>query len=61
MSSKERRAQIALERENADRVRAVEENRRLNLTVWERIEEADASDDVKELLHMFADKLGLEA
>jgi hypothetical protein len=43
-----------------EEARLAEEARRANLTIWERIEESDASDSVKELLHMLAEKCGLE-
>lgn len=44
----------------ANRLREIEEARRASLSTWERIEEADASPDVKEILHMIAEKLGME-
>ena len=37
-----------------------EEHRRLLLTMWERIEESGADWKVKEILHMLAEKIGLE-
>jgi hypothetical protein len=52
------------EREREDwareEARLTEEARRARLTMWERIEESDASESVKELLHMLAEKCGLE-
>jgi hypothetical protein len=60
MSSKERREQLRLEHEARDRVRKAEEHRKAELSIWERIEEAEASPDVRALLHIFAEKLGLE-
>lgn len=37
-----------------------ERARREALTMWERIEESDASPDVKDILHRMAEHLGLE-
>ncbi len=55
--SRERRRMAFEERLERD---AKERDRKATLTMWERIEEADASADVKEILHMLAEKLGLE-
>lgn len=52
----EREARLLAESEERER----EEKRKAALTMWERIEEADASADVKEILHMMAQKLGME-
>ena len=60
MSSPHRRAERQAEFEAEQERRRREEVRRAALTMWERIDEAEASSDVKELLHMFAEKLGLE-
>ena len=60
MSSTQRRKERELEREAEDRARTIEYARRAALNMWERIEEADASPDVKEILHMLAGKMGLE-
>jgi hypothetical protein len=60
MSSKETRARNAAELDRYYLERAVEEGRKADLTMWERIEEADASGDVKEILHMIASHSGLE-
>lgn len=40
--------------------RRAEEARKDALTMWERIEEADLSEDTKDILHRFAEKLGME-
>lgn len=60
MSTLRRRADLKLQREEEDRKREAEERRRAGLSMWARIEEADASADVKEILHMMAAKLGME-
>lgn len=54
---KERKERESWEREEA---RLKEEARLASLSVWEKIEECDASSSVKEMLHMFAEKLGME-
>lgn len=61
MSNSRRRAEREAEREAADLLRRREEIRREALSMWERIEESDADWRVKEILHMLAEKLGLEA
>ena len=53
---KAREAQMLVE----EQAREVELARRTRLTMWERIEESDASDSVKEILHMIAEQCGLE-
>ena len=60
MSSKERKAELAAEYEKATRLREAEEFRKSKLSMWGRIEEADASDSVKEILHMLAQSVGEE-
>lgn len=56
----ERKARREAERLATEEARLEEEARRSRLTMWERIEESDASESVKELLHMLAEKCGLE-
>ena len=60
MSSHQRRKELELELEVENRKRDAEYARRAALTIWERIEEADASEDVKEILHIIAEKLNIE-
>lgn len=60
MSSPERRAQQAKEFEQQQQERANEQLRKTRLTMWERIEEANASDDVKDILHRICEKIELE-
>ena len=43
-----------------DRIRAIETERKDGLSMWARIDEADASEDVKEILHRIATFLVLE-
>jgi hypothetical protein len=59
-SQKERRARREREDWEREEARLTEESRRARLTMWERIEECDASSSVKELLHMLAEAAGLE-
>ena len=56
----EKRAEASRAAEVERRIREGEARRKEALTMWERIEEADASADVKEILHMIAEKVGLE-
>ena len=60
MSSPARRKekQAQYDRELTDRV--VEQARKDSLDMWERIEESDASADVKDILHRLAAKMGME-
>lgn len=60
MSSEARRAEKRIKWEAEQVASDLERRRREARSVWLKIEEADASDDVKEILHLFADKLGLE-
>ena len=60
MSSPKRRAQNARELEQRQQERADEQLRRARLTMWQRIEEADTSEDVKDILHSICEKIGLE-
>ena len=53
---KEREAEWATE----DEARRAEERRKAALSMWERIEEMDGQNDIREILHMLAEKLGLE-
>src|ERR1700722_17194090 len=57
MSSPQRRKELKAEREIAEKLRDDEDLRKANLSIWERIEETDASRDVKNILHLFAEKL----
>ena len=43
-----------------EEARLQEEARLAKLTTWERIEESDASDSVKDILHRIATQCGLE-
>lgn len=54
MSSKERRAEKQREWEAELIHKRQEQNRKDALSMWERIEEADLSDDLKEILHRLA-------
>lgn len=60
MSSKQRRAELEAEWEAKQASNERERARREALTMWERIEESDASPDVKDILHRMAEHLGLE-
>lgn len=53
---KAREAQMMRDEE----ARLIEESRRARLTMWARIEESDASESVKEILHMLAEQCGME-
>jgi hypothetical protein len=61
MSSPQRRKELQTQRDREYEARWKEEARRASLTISERIDEADATSDVKEILHMLAEKLGLES
>lgn len=56
----ERRAERTAESNRQYEAHMREEARKACLPMWERIEEADASPSVKEILHMLAEKLGME-
>ena len=56
----EKRAAQEAAMERDARVRAGEQERKAALSMWGRIEEAEASADVKEILHLLAEKVGLE-
>ena len=43
-----------------DAAKRAEAVRKAALTMWERIEEADCSADVRDILHRLAEKLGME-
>lgn len=60
MSSEARRAETRIKWEAEQAASDLEQRRREARSVWLKIEEADASDDVKEILHLLADRLGLE-
>jgi hypothetical protein len=51
MSSKERRKELKLEWEIEQEALEKEAARKEALTLYERIDESDASDDVKDILH----------
>lgn len=55
-----RRAAREKEAEAEDRRRSEERARKEALPMYLRIEEAAVDDDLKEILHIFAEKLGLE-
>jgi hypothetical protein len=54
MSSKERRKILAAEREVIDQARLAEQRRRDALNMWERIEELDVGEALKDVLHRLA-------
>lgn len=56
----ERRAEREAAFERGRMERGKEEARKEALSMWERIEEADASADVKDILHRLAQYVGLE-
>lgn len=60
MSSKERRAEKQREWEAQQAAANVERCRKEALTMYERINESDASEDVKDILHRIAQHVGLE-
>lgn len=60
MSSPERRKQRETERDAQWQADAKERARKDNLEMYWRIEEADASADVKDILHRIATHAGLE-
>lgn len=60
MSSPQRRAERTAQYEKAQQEHEAEYRRKEALTMWERIEEATASTDVKDILHRLAQHAGLE-
>ena len=64
MANNQRRNEKKREREEQyeleDAIRRAEEHRRSELTMWERIEEADTPEQIKEVLHMIASHCGAE-
>lgn len=58
---REKRALREAQWEQESMARAVEHARKEALSMWERIEESDASADVKDILHRIATHVGLEA
>jgi hypothetical protein len=56
----QRRKELEQEAEYRLSLRIKEECRKEALSMWERIEEADTSADVKDILHRLAQKLGME-
>lgn len=60
MSSSARRKELAAIREKEDAARRAEEHRRAELSMYMRIEECDSLERVREILHMLAEKLGME-
>lgn len=55
-----RRAAVYTAAEAAEAVRERDRARKAALSMWSRIEETDASDDLKEILHKLAEACGLE-
>lgn len=60
MSSKERREKNAREFDEVYAARQAEQHRKDSLDMWSRINEAEASEDVKDILHRIAVHVGLE-
>ncbi len=60
MSSNARRIEIRKEREAAQEAQEIENSRVENLSLYERIEEITDIWDVRAVLHLMADKLGLD-
>lgn len=60
MSNPARRREKQIERANQQIADEEEQRRKNSLSMWERIEESDASADVKDILHRMAEFLGLE-
>ncbi len=56
----ERRKERQAEWDAEDQVRRQEEARKAALSMYERIQEMDGQNDIREILHMLAEKLGLE-
>lgn len=56
MTTNKRRAELKAEWEEADRLRRVEEERKASLTLWQRIEELEISEDLKAVLHLLDEK-----
>lgn len=54
MSSKERRREIEIEWEAEQGRIEKERNRKNNLSMWERIEELDVNNDLRDILHRLA-------
>jgi hypothetical protein len=54
MSGATRKAEKKIEFEKRQEAAYAESHRRADLSMWERIEESDASDDVKDILHRLA-------
>ena len=61
MSRPERRREREAEFEREYQARRKEEARKEALSMWGRIEEADTTPDVKDILHRLASHLGLES
>jgi hypothetical protein len=59
-SEKERRARRERESNEREEKRLADEGREARLTMWERIEQCDADESVKKILHMLAESTGLE-
>jgi len=60
MSNSARRKEREAEFKKEQDARRVEEARKDALTMWERIEEAPASDEVKDILHRLASHIGMK-
>lgn len=60
MSRPERRREKERQYEAEEEARRQEEWRKEQLSMYDRIEEADASEDVKDILHRLAQHAGLE-
>lgn len=60
MSSPQRRAELRKQYEEEDRKQQQENARKESLSMWERIEEADISGDLRDILHRIAEQCGLE-
>lgn len=60
MSTYVRRAQREAEFDKECELRRLEDARKDALRMWDRIEEADASEDVKDILHRIVEQLGIE-
>jgi hypothetical protein len=60
MTNPRRRAELQAQRDREWDERAREQSRKDALSMFMRIEEADASEDVKDILHRLAQAAGLE-
>jgi hypothetical protein len=59
MSTRQRKAELLAQFAAEQHAHALESERKAALLMYDRIEEADINDDLKDILHRFAEHLGL--